>query len=304
MRSITTRTAGFSIAADSSTWSSKRIRARWAGVSRTNLWSRRMRAKTSSSDAQVRLRRESGEGCVDVPILRRPRSRRRFRTRRISHTRPQDDRRGLEVHGTAGNFADEEPGDGGRWQAVLVSAARRSSAERNEVARVTGDAKFVRRIPQEIREWFGASAGSLGPVGVKNMRVLADNALKGRRNMIAGATRTIITCGTSRPAKTFRPSISICGRSRPGDAVSECGAALEIVKDRRDRAHLQARLQIFRIHGPSSAERRRRRNHAHHGLLWHRHRADSDVPRLSCTTTKMAWRCRRRSHPLRSWLRP
>ena len=37
-----------------------------------------------------------------------------------------------------------------------------------------GDRKCGRRIPHEIVEWFGASAGSLGPVGVKNMRVLAD----------------------------------------------------------------------------------------------------------------------------------
>ena len=33
--------------------------------------------------------------------------------------------------------------------------------------------------PDEICDWFGANAGSLGPVGVKNMRVLADRALAG-----------------------------------------------------------------------------------------------------------------------------
>ena len=42
---------------------------------------------------------------------------------------------------------------------------------------------------EEIREWFGADAGSLGPVGVKNMRVLADGALRGRQNMVCGANR-------------------------------------------------------------------------------------------------------------------
>ena len=36
------------------------------------------------------------------------------------------------------------------------------------------------RDPAEIVDWFGASAGSLGPVGVTNMRVLADLALEGR----------------------------------------------------------------------------------------------------------------------------
>jgi len=44
--------------------------------------------------------------------------------------------------------------------------------------------------PEEIRQWFGADAGSLGPVGVANqVRILADDALRGRRNMIAGANK-------------------------------------------------------------------------------------------------------------------
>jgi prolyl-tRNA synthetase len=43
---------------------------------------------------------------------------------------------------------------------------------------------------EEIREWFGAEAGSLGPVNVRNINVLADTALEGRRNMICGANRT------------------------------------------------------------------------------------------------------------------
>ncbi|HEV8463792.1 MAG TPA: YbaK/EbsC family protein [Pseudolabrys sp.] len=44
--------------------------------------------------------------------------------------------------------------------------------------------------PEEIRQWFGADAGSLGPVGAANqVRILADDALRGRRNMIAGANK-------------------------------------------------------------------------------------------------------------------
>ena len=41
----------------------------------------------------------------------------------------------------------------------------------------------------EIRRWFGADAGSLGPVGLRGIRILADDALRGRRNLIAGANR-------------------------------------------------------------------------------------------------------------------
>lgn len=41
--------------------------------------------------------------------------------------------------------------------------------------------------PEEIRELLGADAGSLGAVGVEDMRVIADNALVGRSNMTTGA---------------------------------------------------------------------------------------------------------------------
>ncbi|HEY4362670.1 MAG TPA: YbaK/EbsC family protein [Bryobacteraceae bacterium] len=43
--------------------------------------------------------------------------------------------------------------------------------------------------PGEIRRHFGADAGSLGPVGVKHIAIIADKALRGRRNMIAGANK-------------------------------------------------------------------------------------------------------------------
>jgi prolyl-tRNA synthetase len=43
--------------------------------------------------------------------------------------------------------------------------------------------------PPEIEEALGAEPGSLGPVGVSNMPIIADSALEGRRNMIAGANK-------------------------------------------------------------------------------------------------------------------
>jgi prolyl-tRNA synthetase len=42
---------------------------------------------------------------------------------------------------------------------------------------------------QEIGRLFGAGAGSLGPVGVSGVRILSDQALRGRRNMLAGANK-------------------------------------------------------------------------------------------------------------------
>lgn len=40
---------------------------------------------------------------------------------------------------------------------------------------------------EEIVELFGAHAGSLGAVGISNVKVIADPALEGRRNMVTGA---------------------------------------------------------------------------------------------------------------------
>jgi prolyl-tRNA synthetase len=55
----------------------------------------------------------------------------------------------------------------------------------------------------EIREWFGADAGSLGPVGVANMTIVADSALAGRRNMICGANRNDYHLRNVTPGKDF-----------------------------------------------------------------------------------------------------
>lgn len=43
--------------------------------------------------------------------------------------------------------------------------------------------------PEEIRAVFGAAPGSLGPLGVNGVRIIADDALEGRQNMICGANR-------------------------------------------------------------------------------------------------------------------
>jgi prolyl-tRNA synthetase len=41
--------------------------------------------------------------------------------------------------------------------------------------------------PEEIRELLGANPGSLGAVGVDGVRVIADEALRGRANLVTGA---------------------------------------------------------------------------------------------------------------------
>ncbi|MGA8028214.1 MAG: proline--tRNA ligase, partial [Bryobacteraceae bacterium] len=92
----------------------------------------------------------------------------------------------------------------------------------------TGEARPAH--PQEIVEWFGASAGSLGPVGVKNMRVLADLALEGRRNMITGANCDHYHFRNVTPGEDFQPEYFDLRQVAAGDTCSNCGAPLELVK--------------------------------------------------------------------------
>ncbi len=92
-------------------------------------------------------------------------------------------------------------------------------------------AKDVRPAhPAEIFDWFGASAGSLGPVGVKNMRVLADLALEGRKNMIAGANKDDYHLKNVTPGKDFQPEYFDLRQVAAVDTCATCGGALDIAK--------------------------------------------------------------------------
>jgi prolyl-tRNA synthetase len=84
--------------------------------------------------------------------------------------------------------------------------------------------------PQEIVDWFGASAGSLGPVGVNNMRVLADKALTGRRNMITGANKDDYHLKNVTPSEDFQTEYFDLRQVAAGDPCPNCGTPLELVK--------------------------------------------------------------------------
>src|SRR5689334_8976974 len=80
------------------------------------------------------------------------------------------------------------------------------------------DAEVRPAQPDELRQWFGADAGSLGPVGVKNVRILADTALRGRRNMIAGANRNDYHLRNVTPGEDFPAEFHDLRQAAEGDA--------------------------------------------------------------------------------------
>lgn len=84
--------------------------------------------------------------------------------------------------------------------------------------------------PEEIRQSLGADAGSLGPVSVTNMRIIADLALQGRRNMITGANRNDFHLRNVTPGKDFEAEFADIRQVAEGDTHVESGEPLEIRK--------------------------------------------------------------------------
>lgn len=83
---------------------------------------------------------------------------------------------------------------------------------------------------EEIREALGASPGSLGPVGLKDIPILADLALKGRRNMVCGANRDDYHLKNVTPDRDFHPQYHDLREVSAGDACSRCGKPLSVDK--------------------------------------------------------------------------
>jgi len=72
-------------------------------------------------------------------------------------------------------------------QLTLVLMRGDHALNEQKLADATAAVEFRPAHPEEIKEALGALPGSLGAVGVTNLPVLADEALRGRRDMVTGA---------------------------------------------------------------------------------------------------------------------
>lgn len=118
--------------------------------------------------------------------------------------------------------ADEKP--------VLALVRGDHSLSETKFAAVTAATEVRPAHPAEIVDWFGAEAGSLGPIGVKNMRVIADEALRGRKNMIAGANKDDYHLRHVTPGEDFTAEYFDLRTAADGDGCSHCGAPLSMYK--------------------------------------------------------------------------
>ncbi len=115
-------------------------------------------------------------------------------------------------------------------QPFLVLLRGDHTLSETKFAAAAGAAEQRPAHPDEIRAWFGAEAGSLGPVGVSGLRILADHALRGRRNMIAGANENDYHLRNVTPGEDFKAEFLDLREVAAGDRCSQCGGPLRILK--------------------------------------------------------------------------
>ena len=113
---------------------------------------------------------------------------------------------------------------------VLVMLRGDHQLSEAKLGAVVNDPEFRPAQPEEIQHWFGAAAGSLGPVGIRNIPILADRALVGRHNMISGANHDDYHLRHVTPGEDFQAEIHDLRQVVAGDRCHKCGGSLEIRK--------------------------------------------------------------------------
>jgi len=96
---------------------------------------------------------------------------------------------------------------------------------------LTGATEFRPGHPEEIKEALGAYPGSLGAVGVTRFPIIADLAIKGRKNMVTGANRDDFHLRGVDVERDIRVSRWADLRSvKSGDGCPQCDGVLEVRK--------------------------------------------------------------------------
>lgn len=105
---------------------------------------------------------------------------------------------------------------------VLILLRGDHSLNEAKFSSLVGTTVFRPATNQEIAEFMGADAGSLGPCGVKQMRILADEALRGRRNMVCGANENDFHLTGVTPGVHFQAEYADLRSVNEGEICSQC----------------------------------------------------------------------------------
>jgi len=109
---------------------------------------------------------------------------------------------------------------------VLIRGDRRLNE--SKLASVLGTSVFRPATTEEAFALLGANLGSLGPVGVRGARILADWTLRGRRSLVSGANRDGYHVRNVTPERDFTAEYHDLSVVEPGDICERCGRPLRV----------------------------------------------------------------------------
>jgi prolyl-tRNA synthetase len=116
-------------------------------------------------------------------------------------------------------------------QPTLVLVRGDHALEEQKLIDATGAASARPAQPEEIVDALGAAPGSLGAVGVTDLPVIADEALRGRSGMVTGAnTNEVHYRGVDVARDIAVGQWADLRTVLAGEACSVCGGPLEVVK--------------------------------------------------------------------------
>lgn len=74
-------------------------------------------------------------------------------------------------------------------QPILVLMLGNDQLVEAKLLKALGGGELTPMEPEELKNLTGANAGSIGPIGLKNFKIVADNRLKGANNLVSGANK-------------------------------------------------------------------------------------------------------------------
>jgi prolyl-tRNA synthetase len=97
-----------------------------------------------------------------------------------------------------------------------------------KLATALGTSVFRPATPEEALALHGAHLGSLGPVGLRGAKLLADRALAGRKNLITGANRDDYHLRHVTPGRDFIAGYADLRVVSSGDLCVRCGKPIRV----------------------------------------------------------------------------
>jgi prolyl-tRNA synthetase len=115
-------------------------------------------------------------------------------------------------------------------QPVVILLRGDHDLSETKLSAALGTGVFRPATAEEAFKLHGAHLGSLGPVGLTGVRIIADAALEGRRDLIAGANRDDTHLRHVNPRRDFKPEYRDVRAVAEGDPCVRCGKPLGLVK--------------------------------------------------------------------------